>query len=129
MYEKALEMTKNSFKPMVQLAESNTALAVKLISRQSEKAVKMLEDNLAHVQALSAAEDFNGAVELQQKYVEAKAEEAMASARENAADIEEAVTEAGKILEGSWAEVQTQVKEAADVVKTEVKKAATKKAA
>ena len=128
MYANVVEMAQKSMKPVVQLAENNTALAVKLISRQSEKAVELLEGNLAHLQALSAAEDFNGAVELQQKYLESLAEGYMAEAQESAAVVEEAAVEAGKILEGSWADAQEQVKVAAESVKKEVKKASKKAA-
>ncbi|MEM7210022.1 MAG: phasin family protein [Pseudomonadota bacterium] len=128
MYSNVLEMAHKSLKPVVQIAENNTALAVKLVGRQSDAAVKLLEGNLAHLQALSSVEDFNGAVELQQKYVESLTEDYLSEARESSAAVEEAMTEAGKIFEGSWKNVQDQVKEAAETVKAEVKKAGKKAA-
>ena len=70
MYEEFVKLAQENLKPMMQLAENNTALAVKLMQTQSENAVELLQNNLDHVQALVATKDLNDAVTLQQKYAE-----------------------------------------------------------
>ena len=128
MYEDFMKMAQESLKPMMKLAENNTALAVKLMKAQSEATAEMMQENLAHVQALAETKDLNAAVEMQQKYVEALNEKLVTAAKDNAAVIEGAVTEAGKIFEGSIAEVQAQAKKTAESIEKEISKAGKKAA-
>ncbi len=128
MYQEFVKLTQDSLKPMMQLAEKNTALTVDMLKSQSEKAADLLESNLTHFQALTQAKDFNGAVQLQQKYVETLGEKLVTAGKENAAAVKVAMDEAGKAFEGSLAEVQAQAKKTAEKVEKEMTKA-TKKAA
>ena len=128
MYEDFMKMAQESLKPMMKLAENNTALAVKLMKAQSEATAEMMQGNLAHVQALAETKDLNAAVEMQQKYVETLNEKLVTAAKENATVIEAAVTEAGKIFEGSIAEVQAQAKKTAENIEKEISKAGKKAA-
>jgi len=128
MYEDFMKMAQESMKPMMKMAENNTALAVKMMQSQAEIATEMMQSNLAHVQALAEVKDMNVAVEMQQKYVETLNEKLMTVAKENAAVIEAAVTEAGKIFEGSLAEVQAQAKKTAQNIEKEIAKAGKKAA-
>jgi len=128
MYEEFVKMAQDSLKPVMKLAEQNTALAVKLLNSQSVQTVEMLESNLAQVQVLAGAKDLNQAVELQQKFVESQGEKLLGVAKENAATIETAVGEASKIFEGSLVAAQEQAKEAVEKISKEVNKAAKKAA-
>ena len=128
MYEDFMKVAQESMKPMLKMAENNTAMAVKLMKAQADTTAEMLQSNLAHVQALAETKDLNAAVEMQQKYVETVNEKLVAVARDNAAVIEAAMTEAGKIFEGSIAEVQAQAKKAAETVEKEISKASKKAA-
>jgi len=128
MYEEFVKMAQDSLKPVMKLAEQNTALAVKLLNSQSVQTVEMLESNLAQVQVLAGAKDLNDAVELQQKFVESQGEKLLGVAKQNAATIETAVGEASKIFEGSMAEAQEQAKKAVEKISKEVNKAAKKAA-
>jgi hypothetical protein len=128
MYEDFVKMAQDSLKPVMKLAENNTALAVKLLNSQSVQTVEMLESNLAQVQVLAGAKDLNNAVELQQKYVESMGEKLLGVAKENAATIETAVGEASKLFEGSMAEAQEQAKKAVEKISKEVNKAGNKAA-
>jgi phasin family protein len=128
MYEDFMKMAQESMKPMLQLAENNTALAVKLMKAQAETTTEMMQSNLAHVQALVETKDLNVAVEMQQKYVEGVNEKMADMAKENAAVVEAAATEAGKIFEGSMAEVQAQAKKTAESIEKEISKAGKKAA-
>lgn len=128
MYEDFMKMAQESMKPMLQLAENNTALAVKLMKAQAESTTEMMQSNLAHVQALVETKDLNVAVEMQQKYVEGVNEKMAEIAKENAAVVEAAATEAGKIFEGSMAEVQAQAKKTAESIEKEISKAGKKAA-
>ena len=128
MYEDFMKMAQESMKPMLQLAENNTALAVKLMKAQAETTTEMMQSNLAHVQALVETKDLNVAVEMQQKYVEGVNEKMAEIAKENAAVVEAAATEAGRIFEGSMAEVQAQAKKTAESIEKEISKAGKKAA-
>ena len=128
MYEDFMKMAQESLKPVMKLAENNTTLAVKLMQTQAETAAEMMQSNLAHVQALVETKDLNVAVEMQQKYVETLNEKLVTVAKDNAAVIEAAVTEAGKIFEGSLAEVQAQAKKTAQNIEKEMAKAGKKAA-
>ncbi len=128
MYEDFMKMAQDNLKPMMKLAENNTALAVKLMKAQSDATAEVLQGNLVHVQALAETKDLNAAVEMQQKYVESLNEKLVTTAKENAAVIEAAVTEAGKIFEGSIAEVQAQAKKTAESIEKEISKAGKKAA-
>ncbi len=128
MYEDFMKMAQESLKPMMKLAENNTALAVKLMKAQADSTAKMMQENLVHVQALAETKDLNVAVEMQQKYVEAMNEKLVTASKENSAVIEAAVTEAGKIFEGSIAEVQAQAKKTAESIEKEISKAGKKAA-
>ena len=128
MYEDFMKMAQESLKPVMKLAENNTALAVKLMQTQAETTAEMMQSNLAHVQALVETKDMNAAVEMQQKYVEALNEKLVTVAKDNAAVIEAAITEAGKIFEGSLAEVQAQAKKTAQNIEKEMAKASKKAA-
>ena len=128
MYEDFMKIAQESLKPMMKMAENNTALAVKLMQAQAETSAEMMQSNLAHLQALVETKDLNLAVEMQQKYVEALNEKLMTAAKENAAAIESAITEAGKIFEGSLAEVQAQAKKTAQNIEKEIAKAGKKAA-
>ena len=128
MYEEFVKMAQDSLKPVMKLAEHNTALAVKLLNSQSVQTVEMLESNLAQIQVLAGAKDLNDAVDLQQKYVESQGEKWLGVAKENAATIESAVGEASKMFEGSMAEAQEQAKKAVEKISKEVNKAAKKAA-
>jgi hypothetical protein len=121
-------MAQDSMKPMLKMVENNTAMAVKLMKAQSDTVAEMMQSNLAHLQALAETKDLNAAVEMQQKYVETVNEKLANVARDNAAVIEAAVTEAGKIFEGSLAEVQAQAKKAAETMEKEISKAGKKAA-
>ena len=131
MYEDFMKVAQESMKPMLKMAENNTAMAVKLMKAQADTTAEMMQSNLEHLQALAATKDLNVAVEMQQKYVETVNEKLVAVARDNAAVVESAMTEAGKIFEGSLAEVQAQAKQAAEKMEKEISKAskAAKKAA
>ena len=128
MYEDFMKMAQESMKPMLKLAENNTAMAVKLLKAQADATTEMMQGNLAHVQALAETKDLNAAVEMQQKYVETVNEKLVTVAKDNAAVIEAAVAEANKIFEGSFAEVQAQAKKAAENMEKEITKAAKKAA-
>ena len=128
MYEDFMKMAQESLKPVMKLAENNTALAVKLMQAQAETTAEVMQSNLAHVQALVTTKDLNVAVEMQQKYVETLNEKLVSVAKDNAVVIETAVTEAGKIFEGSLAEVQAQAKKTAQSIEKELAKASKKAA-
>ena len=128
MYEDFMKMAQENLKPMMKLAENNTALAVKLMKAQADATAEMMQGNLVHVQALAETKDLNAAVEMQQKYVETLNEKLVTTAKDNAAVIEAAVTEAGKIFEGSIAEVQAQAKKTAESIEKEISKAGKKAA-
>lgn len=128
MYEEYVKLAQDSMKPFMKLAENNTALAVKLLKSQSENATELLQSNLAHVQALVETKDLNDAVELQQKYVEGLNEKMVTVSKENTTVIEAAVNEAGKILEGSLADVQAQARQTVESIEKEINKVATKAA-
>jgi Mor family transcriptional regulator len=95
---------------------------------QSEQTAQLMQNNLAHVQALVETKDLNVAVEMQQKYVEALNEKLATVAKDNSAVVEVAVSEAGKIFEGSLAEVQAQAKKTAANIEKEIAKASKKAA-
>ena len=126
MYEDFVKLAQDSLKPALKLAENNTALAVKLVQAQADNAAEMMQNNLDHVKALVETKDLNVAVELQQKYVESLNDKLVNVAKENAAVIEAAVTEAGKIFEGSLAEVQAQAKKTVENIEKEISKAGKK---
>ena len=128
MYEDFMKMAQESMKPMLKMVENNTALAVKLMKAQADTTTEMMHSNLAHVQALVETKDLNVAVEMQQKYVEGVNEKMSEIAKENAAVVEAAATEAGKIFEGSIAEVQAQARKAAESIEKEISKAGKKAA-
>ena len=128
MYEDFMKMAQESMKPMLKMVENNTALTVKLMQAQADTTAEMMQSNLAHVQALSEIKDLNVAVEMQQKYVETVNEKLANVAKDNAAVVEAAVTEAGKIFEGSIAEVQAQAKKTAATMEKEISKAGKKAA-
>ncbi len=128
MYEDFVKLAQDSLKPMMKLAENNTALAVKLMKAQSDSAAELLEGNLAHMQALAKTNDLNAALEMQQKYAETLNDKLVTMAKDNAAAIEAAVTEAGKIFEGSLAEVQAQAKKTVENIEKEMSKAGKKAA-
>ena len=129
MYEDFVKLAQDSLKPAMKLAENNTALAVKLVQAQADNAAELMQGNLDHVKALVETKDLNAAVEMQQKYVEALNDKLVNAAKENAAVIEAAVTEAGKIFEGSLAEVQAQAKKTVENIEKEISKAGKKAAA
>jgi len=122
MYEDFVKMAQDSLKPAMKLAENNTALAVKLMQSQADNAAQLMQSNLAHVQALVETKDLNDAVEMQQKYVETLNEKLVTAAKENAAVIEAAISEAGKIFEGSLAEAQAQAKKTVENLEKEMTK-------
>ena len=128
MYEDFMKMAQESLKPMMKMAENNTALAVKLMKAQSDTTAELLQGNLDHFKALAETKDLNAAVEMQQKYLEALNDKLAAVAKDNTAAIESAVTEAGKIFEGSIADVQAQAKKAAESLEKEISKAGKKAA-
>ncbi len=128
MYEDFMKLAQDSLKPAMKLAENNTALAVKLMQSQAENAAELMQNNLAHVQALVETKDLNEVVEMQQKYVESLNEKLVTAAKENAAAIEAAVTEAGKIFEGSLADVQAQAKKTVEKIEKEMNKTGKKAA-
>ena len=128
MYEDFMKMAQDSLKPMLKMVENNTAMAVKLMKAQADTSVELMQSNLVHVQALAETKDLNVAVEMQQKYVESLNEKLAVVAKDNAAVVEATVTEAGKIFEGSMAEVQAQAKKAAESVEKEIVKAGKKAA-
>ncbi len=126
MYEDFMKLAQDALKPAMKLAENNTALAVKLVQAQGDNAAELMQNNLDHVKALVETKDLNVAVEMQQKYVEALNDKLVAAAKDNAAAIEAAVTEAGKIFEGSLAEVQAQAKKTVENIEKEMSKASKK---
>ena len=129
MYEEFVKVAQDAMKPAMKMAENNTALTVKLLQNNAANAVEVMQGNLAHVKALTETKDVNAAVEMQQKYVEALNEMMVNMAKENAALVETAVTEAGKIFEGSMAEVQAQAKKTVENIEKEMTKAGKAKAA
>ena len=129
MYEEFMKMAQENMKPVLKMAENNTALAVKLMKAQADTTAEMLQGNLEHFQALAETKDLNAAVEKQQKYVEALNEKLVAVAKDNAAAIEAAIAEAGKIFEGSIAEVQAQARKTAETIEKEINKTGKKAAA
>jgi phasin family protein len=128
MYEDIMKMAQESMKPMLKMVESNTALAVKLMQAQADTTAELMQSNLAHLQALSVTKDLNAAVEMQKNYVEVLNEKLVNVAKDNAGVIEAAATEAGKIFEGSIAEVQAQAKKTAESIEKEIGKAGKKAA-
>jgi len=126
MYQDFVKLAQDSLKPVMTLAENNTALAVNLLKSQSEKTAELMQENLAHLQALASTKDVNDAVQLQQKYVEALGEKWVAASKENAAAVEASLTEAGKVFEGSLAEVQAQAKKTVEKIEKEMTKASKK---
>jgi len=128
MYEEFVKLTQQSLKPVMKLAENNTALVVNLVKNQSGKTADLLESNLAHLQALAATKDVNEVVQLQQDYVQSLSDKLVAAGKENAAAVEAAVSEAGKVLEGSLSDVQAQAKKAVEKVEKEMTKAVKKAA-
>ncbi|MCP3687931.1 MAG: hypothetical protein GY784_05910 [Gammaproteobacteria bacterium] len=124
MYEEFLKLAQESLKPIMKMAENNTALTVNLLKSQSEKTADLLQANLVHLQALAATKELNDAVQLQQKYAEELGEKFLAASKENAVAVESALTEAGKVFEGSLAEVQAQAKKTAEKIEKEINKAA-----
>ena len=122
MYEDFMKVAQESMKPMLKMAENNTAMAVKLMKAQADTTAEMMQSNLAHVQALTETKDLNVAVEMQQKYAETVNEKLVAVARDNAAVVEAAMTEAGKIFEASLSDVQAQAKKAAENMEKEISK-------
>lgn len=124
MYENFVKLAQDSLKPVMKLAENNTALAVNLLKSQSEQTTDLIQSNLSHLQALATTKDVNEVVQLQQKYVEVLGEKMVAVGKENAAVVEAAISEVGKAFEGSLAEVQAQAKK----VEKEITKAAKKAA-
>lgn len=128
MYEDFMKMAQESLKPMLKMAENNTALAVKLLKAQTDTTADLLQGNLEHFKSLAKTKDLNAAVEMQQKYVETLNEKLAAVAKDNTAAIEAAIAEAGKIFEGSIADVQAQAKKAAESLEKEISKAGKKAA-
>ena len=126
MYEDFVKLAQDSLKPVMKLAENNTALAVSLMNSQSNNVSEILKDNLAHVQALVETKDLNVAVEMQKKYVEALNDKMANVAKENAAVIEGSVAEASKIYEGSVVEAQAQAKKTVANIEKEMSKASKK---
>ena len=129
MYEEFMKVAQDAMKPAMKMAENNTALTIKLLQNNAANTVEVMQGNLAHVKALAETKDVNAAVEMQQKYVEALNETMVNMAKENAALVETAVTEAGKIFEGSMAEVQAQAKKTVENIEKEITKAGKAKAA
>ena len=123
MNEEFAKMFQESMKPVLNLAQANTDAMVKLLKTQSEAAAELMEGNLAHIQALSKVEEPQAAVELQQKYMETLTEKFGSVAKENAAVIEAAVTEASKVFESSVVDFQEQTKKAAAKIEENLKKA------
>ena len=123
MYEDFVKLAQDSLKPVMKMAENNTALAVKLMQAQTENASELLQGNLAHMKALVETKDLNAAVEMQQKYLETLNEKLIDAAKENVSAIEAAMAEAGKIFEGSFAEVQAQAKKTVEKIEKEINKA------
>lgn len=123
MYEEFVKVAQDAMKPAMKLAENNTALAVKLLQNNATNAVEVMEGNLAHVKALAETDDLNVALEMQQKYVEGLNEMLVKAAKENTVAVETAVTEAGKIFEGSMAEAQAQAKKTVEKIEKEISKA------
>ena len=128
MYENILKMAQENMKPFMQLAESNTALAVRLMKSQTEQTSELLTANLAHLQALAETKDLNAAVQMQQKFAESLGEKVMETAKQNTAEIESVLGEAGKVFEGSLVEVQNQAKKTVESIEKEIKKATNKAA-
>ena len=128
MYEDFVKLAQDSLKPAMKLAENNTALAVKLLQNQADNAAALMQSNFEHVKSLVETKDLNEAVEMQQKYVEALNDKLVTVAKENASVIEAAVTEAGKIFEGSIAEAQAQAKKTVENIEKEMNKAGKKAA-
>ena len=128
MYEDFIKMAQDSFKPVMKMAENNTALAVKLMQGQAESTAELMQSNLAHAQALVATKDLNEMLEMQQKYVETLNEKLVVAAKENSAAIEAAVAEAGQIFEGSLVEAQAQAKKTVANIEKEINKAGKKAA-
>lgn len=128
MYENFVKLAQESFKPAMKLAENNTALAVNLLKSQSEQATELFQSNLSHLQALASTKDVNEVVQLNQKYVESLGEKLTSAGKENAAAVEAAISEAGKVFEGSLAEVQAQAKKTVAKVEKEINKAVKKAA-
>ena len=124
MYQNFMKLAQDSLKPVMKLAENNTALAVNLLKSQSEQTADLIESNLSHLQALVTTKDVNEVVQLQQKYVEVLGEKLVAVGKENAAVVEAAISEVGKAFEGSLAEVQAQAKKVEKEITKAVKKAA-----
>ena len=48
MYEDFVKLTQDSLKPVMKMAENNTALAVKLMQSQAESASEPMNGNLAN---------------------------------------------------------------------------------
>ena len=128
MYADFVKLAQDSLKPMLNLAENNTALVVKLLNSQAQKTSELLEGNLAHVQALVETKDANVALELNQKYVESLNQKWLETAKENAGVVESAVGEATKVLEGSIADIQAQAKKTVENIEKGLNKAGKKAA-
>lgn len=123
MYEEFMKVAQDAMKPAMKMVENNTALSIKMMQNGSANAIEVMQGNLEHVKALAETKDVNAAVEMQQKYVEGLNEMMVNMAKENAAMVETAVTEAGKIFEDSVAEVQAQAKKTVENIENEMNKA------
>jgi len=119
MHDEFVKLAQDAMKPALKLAESNTALVVKLLQSQSANTTTLLQENLAHAKALAGTGDLNQAIEMQQKFVESLNEKLVTAAKDNAAAIEAAIAEAGKIFEGSMVEVQAQARKAVESIEKE----------
>lgn len=128
MYENFVKLAQEGLKPVMKLAENNTSLAVNLLKSQSEQAAELLQSNLNHFQALTATKDVNELVQLQQKYVETLSTKLVSVGKENAAAVEAALSEAGKVFEGTLANVQAQAKKTVEKAEKEMNKAVKKAA-
>lgn len=123
MNEEFTKMFQESMKPMMTLAQANTEAMIKLMKTQSEATAELMEGGLAHMQALVKIEEPQAAVELNQKYMETVTEKVGKVAKDNAAVIEAAVTEASKVFESSVVDFQEQTKKAAANMEKNLKKA------
>ena len=106
MHNDFIKAAQDNFKPVLKLAQSNTDCFVELLNNQAKVLSKVAHSNVSYWQALTATEDFEKAVELQQQHTENLQHEYVAWTRQNARVLEATADRASNIFEDSIAQVQ-----------------------
>ena len=97
MHNDFIKAAQDNFKPVLKLAQSNTDCFVELLNNQAKVLSKVAHSNVSYWQALTATEDFEKAVELQQQHTENLQHEYVAWTRQNARVLEATADRASNI--------------------------------